>query len=132
MESKNDKNESKAQKYIEQHNLEHIMAEMLNTLVFEKARKPEIFMIKYLSNLLSVEERLRFGIHVPENNLPVAKPIVKYPSNSKNKFLKNNLTKELWGNIKYNRTEFGATISEVLENDEVALVDADVILVFNQ
>ena len=46
----------------------------------------------------------------------------------KNPILKNNLTKDLWKAIKYNKTKYGSNISHVLENDDISLVDADVII----
>lgn len=35
-----------AKEYIERHNLDKVMPELMNTLVHEMARKPEIFMVK--------------------------------------------------------------------------------------
>ena len=33
------------EEYIEEHNLQHILTEMLNTVVYEKPRNPSIFMV---------------------------------------------------------------------------------------
>lgn len=36
-----------AKDYIAQHKLESVMADMMNTMVYERARKPEIFMVNF-------------------------------------------------------------------------------------
>ena len=36
-----------AKEYVSEHNLENILSELMNSLVFENARKPEIFMVRY-------------------------------------------------------------------------------------
>ncbi len=120
---------SKAQNIIEEHNLEPLLAGLLNTLVYEKARNPEIFMIKYLAAHLTKEERLKHGISVPDD-LPIPKPIVKFPSDNKNEVIKKHLTKEIWNRVKYIKTKSGATINDILGDgvNGVCLPDADVIL----
>ena len=123
------KNKSKAEQILSQNNLEGVLAEMLNSLVYEKARNPEVYMIKYLASLLSKEDRIKNGIYVPDE-LPVTKPIVHFPSEVKNEFLKKHLTKELWNLIKYNKTKFGANINDVLcdeaDGSGIIIPDADV------
>jgi hypothetical protein len=117
---------SKAQKVISEHNLEPLLAEMLNSLVFERARNPEIFMIKYLASKLTNQERIKHGISVPDN-LPVSKPIVKFPSEIKNEFLKKHLTKEMWNKVKYLKSKFMATVNDVICHENgVCIPDADV------
>ena len=53
-ESKNlSKAQAKARAFIDEHNVEKILGEMLNSLVHAKDPQPIIFMIKYLSNLVT-------------------------------------------------------------------------------
>lgn len=122
--------QNKAQRYLQQHNLEPLLAEMLNTLVYEKVKKPEIFMIKYLSGVLSEEEKISHGIHITKGQsaFPSSKPIVSYPSQSNNEVLKRNLTKDLWNNLKYNKSKYGANIMDILKDEKagLTLVDSDV------
>ena len=42
--------QEKAKSYIDEHNVEKIISEMLNSLVHARDPKPLIFMIKYLAN----------------------------------------------------------------------------------
>ncbi len=117
-----------AEEYIKRHNLEPVLAEMLNTLVYEKVRNPEIFMIKYLTSLLTKEQRIKHGIHVAESSLPTSKKIVKYPAQLNNEVVKRHLTKKLWEEIKHKSTKFGATVNDILREGEggITLTDSDV------
>ena len=130
MESKiNEPNKSvNAAEFIGKHNLEPILAEMLNTLVYEKVRNPEIFMIKYLSSLLSKEDKIKHGIHVPDDTLPNSKKIVKFPAQLSNETVKRHLTKKVWEEIKHQSTKYGATVSDLLNKGEsgLTLTDPDV------
>jgi hypothetical protein len=117
---------SKAQNVISEHHLEPLLAEMLNSLVYERARNPEIFMIKYLAAQLTKEERIKHGISVPDD-LPVPKPIVRYPSENKNEILKKHLTKDMWNKIKFLKSKFKATVNDVISDENgVRIPDADV------
>jgi hypothetical protein len=116
---------SKAQEIIDKHNLEPILAEMLNTLVHKKTRHPEIFMIKYLASYLSSEEKAKYGIHVPDSDIK-STPIVKLPVGIQNEVLKNQLKTDLWNKIKFNKTKQGSTIMDVVFKDGVKIPDADV------
>ncbi len=122
-----DSRKSKAQEIVDEHNLEPILGEMLNTLVHKKVRHPEIFMIKYLANYLSSEEKAKYGIDVPNSEVK-STPIVKIPVGIENESLKNQLKTDLWNKIKYNKTKFGASIMDVVFKDGVKIPDADVIL----
>src|SRR4051812_13125909 len=96
-----------AKKYIEENELEKVVSEMLNSLVHEKAKQPIVYMIKYLSGLLSEEERKQNGLVIPEP-YPKGKPIVKYPNLEKsNSILKKHLAKNVWSALKYNKTKHG-------------------------
>ena len=62
-ESKNlSKAQAKARAFIDEHNVEKILGEMLNSLVHAKDPQPIIFMIKYLSNLVTEQELNENGI----------------------------------------------------------------------
>ena len=113
--------DSKSRQYINDHNLQPVLSELLNTLVAEKTRQPEIFMIKYLSSLLSEEERIKNGIHVP-GPYPSTKPIVLYQETSK---LKKYLLPDIWNSIKYRKTTFGANINNVLNDSKYGLILTD-------
>lgn len=68
MESRNTKNLSKAQEkaklFIEEHKVEKVISEMLNSLVHARDPNPIIFMIKYLANLVTEQELNENGIQV--------------------------------------------------------------------
>ncbi len=117
---------TKSQKYIEEHNLEPLMAEMMNTLVYEKAHKPEVFLIKYLAGMLSKEDRAKHDIQINDSDIPQSKPIVKFPTMIKNQILRNNLDNELWQRIKYNKSKYGATINDIIYDGNLSIVDSDV------
>ena len=126
-----DKKSVNAEEYINRHNLEPVLAEMLNTLVYEKVHNPEIFMIKYLTSLLSKEDRIKHGIHVPESNLPISKKIVKYPAQYSNEIVKKHLTKKLWEEIKHKTTKYGGTVNDLLKEggSGITLTDSDVLII---
>ena len=126
MEHNHNNHKTKAENVINEHNLEPLLAEMLNSLVYERARNPEIFMIKYLAAKLTNEEKIKHGISVPDN-LPVPKPIVRYPSENKNESLKKHLTKEIWNKVKFLKSKFMANVNDVICNENgVCIPDADV------
>lgn len=47
------KAQEKAKSFIEEHNVEKVISEMLNSLVHARDPQPVIFMIKYLANLVT-------------------------------------------------------------------------------
>lgn len=104
-----------AKKYIEEHDIEKTVSEMLNSLVHEKSKQPLVYMIKYLAGLLTEEERKQNGLVIPEP-YPKGKPIVKFPELEKsNSILKRHLTRNLWSIIKYNKTKYGGNIMNILK-----------------
>lgn len=122
-----DSRKSQAQEMIEKYNLEPLLSEMLNSLVYRKIRNPELFMIKYLANHLSAEEKSKFGIHVPESQIQSV-PIVKKPK-LENEILKNHVSfDENWNKLKYNKSNFGATIMDVVFRDGIHIPDGNVII----
>jgi len=58
------KAQEKAKAFIDEHNVEKIVSEMLNSLVHARDNSPVIFMIKYLSNLVTEQELRENGIEV--------------------------------------------------------------------
>jgi hypothetical protein len=120
-----------AKKYIEEHDLERTVSEMLNSLVHEKSKQPIVYMIKYLAGLLTEDELRQHGLVIPEP-YPKGKPIIKFPNMEKsNSILKNHLTKPLWTAVKYNKTKFGGNIMNIVKlaennvNDKIGCVITD-------
>jgi hypothetical protein len=54
--------QEKARLFIEEHKVEKVISEMLNSLVHARDPQPIIFMIKYLANLVSEQELNENGI----------------------------------------------------------------------
>jgi hypothetical protein len=107
-----------AKRFIEENDLEKIISEMMNSLVYEKPKQPVVFMIKYLTGLLTEEERKHNNLIIPEP-YPKGRPIVKFPNLDKvNNPLKTVLTKNLWPNIKYKKTKFGGTVMNIIKISE--------------
>lgn len=108
-----------AKKFIEENDLEKIISEMMNSIVYEKPKQPIVYMIKYLSGLLNDEERKMYNLIIPEP-YPKGRPIVKFPNleNIDNP-LKEILTKNLWPNIKYKKTKFGGTVNNLIKISEL-------------
>lgn len=133
MEANSNSNDiSNTNEYFKEHNLEHIMSEIMNTLVHERIRQPEIFMIKYLSSLLNEKERIDNGINISPETLKVSTiPIVKF-NESNNILVKKILTKEIWEKVKYAKTKYGASINDVLKGVNGAnLTDEEVFIYIN-
>jgi hypothetical protein len=129
-----------AKKYIEENDLEKIISEMMNSIVYEKPKQPLLYMIKYLCGLLNEEERKMYNLIIPEP-YPKGRPIVKFPNlENINNPLKRILTKNLWPNIKYKKTKFGGTINNLMkisenkitEKNGILLCDGDSINTFDQ
>jgi len=129
-----------AKKFIEENDLEKIISEMMNSIVYEKPKQPLVYMIKYLSGLLNEEERKMYNLVIPEP-YPKGRPIVKFPNlENINNPLKNILTKNLWPNIKYKKTKYGGTINNLIkisenkitEKNGILLCDGDSINTFDQ
>ena len=111
-ESKNlSKAQAKARQFIDEHNVEKILGEMLNSLVHARDPQPIIFMIKYLSNLVTEQELNENGIQVA-GPLPQRIPIITYPKfdESSNSLLKRHLSRDIWSNMKKKSTSKGGNI----------------------
>jgi hypothetical protein len=68
MEHKLSKAQIEAKAYVENHNLEKVIGDMLNSLVYSKDPYPTVFMIKYLASLVSADELLEHGISISSSN----------------------------------------------------------------
>jgi arginine kinase len=84
---------------------------MLNSLVHSRDPQPIIFMIKYLSNLVTGQELEEHGI-VVTGPVPQRIPIITYPKFEPecNSLLKKHLTREIWTNMKKKSTNRGGNI----------------------
>ena len=84
---------------------------MLNSLVHSRDPKPIIFMIKYLSNLVTESELEENGIKVT-GPTPQRVPIINYPIFEPDceSLLKKHLTREIWSNMKKKTTLLGGNI----------------------
>lgn len=129
-----------AKRFIEENDLEKIISEMMNSLVYEKPKQPLVYMIKYLSGLLSDEERKYYNLIIPEP-YPKGRPVVKFPNLDKvTNPLKNILTKTLWTNIKYKKTKYGGSVMNLIKisenniNEKIGLIlcDGECINTFEQ
>ena len=126
MESKLSKAQQEAKSYVDQHQLEKLIGEMLNALVHAKDPAPVIFMIKYLAGLCSAEELSQNGITV-QGQLPQAKPLIKFPTfpDTCNSYLKRFLTRDLWDRLNDKRTklhgDFLTCIRAGIENPETTI-----------
>eukprot|EP00347_Sterkiella_histriomuscorum_P011380 403372676 len=103
--------QEKAKSYIDEHQIEKTIAEMLNSLVHARDPKPTIFMIKYLANLVTEQELEEYGIKVT-GPVPQRIPIINYPKFEEdcNSLLKKHLTREVWSNMKKKNTSKGGNI----------------------
>jgi hypothetical protein len=117
-----------AKEYIQKHNLDNVLAELLNTLVYNKVRNPEIFMIKYLSNLMSQEDQIKNGISVPAMTMIESIPLVKYPTNIINPLIKKVLSQKLWSDIRFFKTNYNGNINDIIKGDKISLTDESVSL----
>ena len=103
--------QEKAKSYIDEHKVEKVISEMLNSLVHARDPKPIIFMvrpiilnfaqIKYLANLVTEQELEEHGIKV-SGQAPSRIPVINFPKFDENchSLLKKHLTREVWSNMK--------------------------------
>lgn len=112
---------------IEDYNLNPIISELYNTLIFERSKQPALFMIRYLINQLNESELSENGIEINENFIkPESIPIVKYPILDQSGLLKRHLTHTLWNSIKYTKTKYGNKADDIIEeNSNVLVPDPD-------
>ena len=124
--------------YVKTHNLESLISEMTNSVVHALSPNPIIYMIKYLTGLLSEEDRTANEISIPPP-YPQGVPIVHFPKYKSSNLLSKYLTKENWPTFKYSKTKYNNNINVLTKLNEnnpddpigLALVDGDCINKFN-
>jgi len=109
--------QEKAKSFIEEYQVEKIISEMLNSLVHSRDPKPIIFMIKYLSSLVTEQELDENGI-VVTGPMPQHIPIITYPKFEPecDSLLKKHLTREIWTNMKKKSTTKGGNIQQCVKS----------------
>ena len=118
------------EEYLETYDLENIISEMTNSVVHSQDPNPIVYMIKYLTGLLTEDERIEFKINI-EPPYPQGVPIVKFPSYKNDNILSKYLTKSNWGNYKYRKTRYNNDInnltylSEHNSTDRIGLILVD-------
>ena len=102
---------------MEEHQVERIISEMLNSLVHSRDEKPIIFMIKYLATLVTESELFEHGITV-KGPVPQRIPIITYPKFTPecDSLLKKHLTRDIWSNMKKKNTALGGNIQLCLKS----------------
>ena len=126
------------EEYIKNHQLEKLISELTNSLVHSLSPNPIVYMIKYLTGLLSDEEKTENNINIPPP-YPEGVPIVKFPKFKSNNLLSKYLNKENWNDFKYIKTRYNNNIndltilSENFPNDNIGicLCDDDCIISYD-
>ena len=118
------------EEYIKNHQLEKLISELTNSLVHSLSPNPIVYMIKYLTGLLSDEEKTENNINIPPP-YPEGVPIVKFPKFTSNNLLSKYLNKENWNDFKYIKTRYNNNIndltilSENSPNDNIGICLSD-------
>ena len=123
--------------YVKKFQLEKLISEMTNSLVHSQAANPIIYMIKYLTGLLSEEEKVKNNINIPPP-YPQGIPIVRFPKFKSKNILSKHLTRDNWSYIKRKKTLYNNNINDItrLSNNSnedpigCCIVDDDVINTF--
>ena len=132
--SKHDKYEE----YIKKIDLEKILSEMTTSLIKSQNPEPIVYMIKFLTGLLSEEKKVLYNINIPPP-YPQALPIVKYPKFKNKNILSKYLNKETWKHFKTKRTIYNNNINHLtkLSNNSnedqigICIVDDDCLNTFD-
>ena len=123
--------------YVKKFQLEKLISEMTNSLVHSQASNPIIYMIKYLTGLLSEEEKVKNNINIPPP-YPQGIPIVRFPKFKSKNILSKYLTRDNWSYIKRKKTLYNNNINDItkLSNNSnldpigCCIVDDDVLNTF--
>ena len=123
--------------YVKRYQLEKLISEMINSLVHSQALNPIIYMIKYLTGLLSEEEKTKNNISIPPP-YPQGIPIVRFPKFKSKNILSKYLTRDNWSIIKRKKTLYNNNIDNLTKltnnsaNDPIGccIVDEDVLITF--
>lgn len=126
------KAQAKAKEYVSKHKIEKLIAEMVNSLVHTRDKKPIVYMIKYLANYCTQEELEQSGISV-SGPLPQRIPLMNFPEFSEEctSLLKIHLTKEIWSAMKKRATHLGGKIQLCVqsgvydEKEEIGIFASD-------
>ena len=126
------------EEYLKFHDLESLISEMTNSVVHSLDPNPIVYMIKYLTGLLTEEERAEYKINI-DPPYPQGVPIVKFPNYKVSNLLSNYLTKSNWYDYKYIKTSFNNDINKLTHLSEysktdkigIAIVDKDCLNSFN-
>ena len=126
------------EEYLQTYDLENIISEMTNSVVHSQDPNPIVYMIKYLTGLLTEEERTEFSINI-DPPYPQGVPIVKFPKYKIENCLSKYLTKNNWYNYKYRKTSYNNDINNLTylsdHSDEdkigIVLVDKDCLNTYN-
>ena len=132
--SKHDKYEE----YIKKIDLEKILSEMTTSLIKSQNPEPIVYMIKFLTGLLSEEEKVLNNINIPPP-YPQALPIVKYPKFKNKNILSKYLNKDTWKHFKTRTTIYNNNINHLtkLSNNSnedqigICIVDDDCLNTFD-
>ena len=110
-----------AENYLKEHNIEGILAEMINYLLHKRFKSPLVGMIKYLGGLLTEEERKENGLVIPDPQIDYH-PIVTIPKYAKdcNSLLKEYLQPSIFGEISKKISKFGINANNIMRLNEVA------------
>ena len=127
------------EEYLKLHDLENLISEMTNSVVHSLDPNPIVYMIKYLTGLLTDEERSEYNINI-DPPYPQGVPIVKFPNYKCANILSNYLTKNNWYDYKYIKTSFNNDINKLTHLSEfsktdkigIAIVDKDCLNSFNR
>ena len=95
---------------------------MTNSVVHSLDPNPIVYMIKYLTGLLTDEERAEYNINI-DPPYPQGVPIVKFPNYKCTNILSNYLTKNNWYDYKYIKTSFNNDINKLTHLSECSLTD---------
>ena len=109
-----------AENYLKEHNIEGILAEMINYLLHKRFKSPLVGMIKYLGGLLTEEERKENGLVIPDPQIDYH-PIVTMPKFVKdcNSLLKQYLQPSVYSEISKKISKFGINVNNITRLNEV-------------
>jgi protein-arginine kinase len=110
------------EEYMKKYDVEHLISEMANSLVHSLSPNPIIYMIKYLTGLLSDEERTENKIDIPPP-YPQGVPIVNYPKKIKENILHKFLNKQNWPDYKYIKTRYNNNINNLTNLNDNSRTD---------
>jgi protein-arginine kinase len=110
------------EEYMKKYDVEHLISEMANSLVHSLSPNPIIYMIKYLTGLLSDEERIDNKIDIPPP-YPQGVPIVNYPKKMSENLLHKYLSKKNWPNFKYIKTRYNNNINNLTNLNDFSIKD---------